>query len=421
MQDSKLQSVFKIKGKLQNYKWGGHSFIPELLGDNPSEQPVAEYWLGAHPNATSIIEETGKSLVELINDRPEQVLGEKVYEQFGRLPYLFKVLDVKDMLSIQVHPSKSEAEKGFAREDELGIPRDAAHRNYKDDNHKPEIMVALSDFWLLHGFKSSDKILNTLKNTKELNHLVEVFEKEGLKALYSQIMQENDEQTSKILQPLIDRLKPDYDEGNFQKSQPEYWAVKAYETFCVGTSAPFDSAQGPPLNDQLKLDKGIYSIFLFNIVQVKKGEAIFQDAGIPHAYLEGQNMELMANSDNVLRAGLTPKYVDVPELLQQVKFEETEPNILSGDAAGTGEEVVYKSPAPDFQLSKIELKAGQELNLSSHTLDILIVLNGLVQIGDGSDAYFTVAEGEAFAITASRSVEVKAQEQTVLYRASCPR
>ncbi|ARN77623.1 mannose-6-phosphate isomerase, class I [Nonlabens spongiae] len=396
------KSVYKLVGKLQDYKWGGNVFIPSLLGQKVTDEPVAEYWLGAHPNASSTLKVNENKLVDFINTDPKTILGARVYKRFHRLPYLFKVLDVKNMLSIQVHPSKPQAEEGFAREEALGIPRDAAHRNYKDDNHKPEIMVALSDFWLLHGFKSSEKIKEILLGYPELHHLMSVFEKDGYEGLYCAVMLEDDEATLKTLKPLLEELESDFDAGKLSKNQPEYWAVKAFRSFCSPD----------------KIDKGIYSIFFLNLVHLKKGQAIFQDAGVPHAYLQGQNIELMANSDNVLRAGLTSKHMDIPELLSQVKFCETIPNVFEGDILNDNHETVYQTPVEDFQLSKIELEKNERFAVKSSSLEIHFVLEGAIQVN--ADDYLNLSKGEAFFTIAGCSYEILAQENSLIFKASCP-
>lgn len=396
------KTAYKLVGKLQNYKWGGTEFIKSLVGQKVNDEPVAEYWLGAHPNASSVIQDGETELVDFIDKAPETCLGSKVYEHFQRLPYLLKVLDVENMLSIQVHPSKPEAEKGFARENALGIPLTASCRNYKDDNHKPEIMVALSDFWLLHGFKSPQKIIETLSKYKELHHLLSIFEKDGYEGLYSKVMLEDDSDTSKTIVPLMQRLEPAFDSGKLSKNQSEYWAVKAYRSFWKDD----------------KVDKGIYSTFLFNVVHLKKGEAIFQDAGVPHAYLEGKNIELMANSDNVLRAGLTPKHMDVPELLKHVAFVETKPNILLGKPVNEQVETIFETPAIDFQLSKIELLDNQRYHSKSNTLEIHFVLNGMARVLSETD--LIVQTGDAFFTIAGADYSIEAMQPVTIYKASCP-
>ena len=238
-------SIFKIKGVVQDYAWGGKTFISRLIEAPQSIGKCAEYWMGAHENASSTILETGESLLEIIKNDPHGILGSEVATEFGRLPFLFKVLDVKEMLSIQVHPTKEEAREGFARENSEGIPLTAPHRNYKDDNHKPEIMVALSEFWLLHGFKPRASLKETLAKTPELNSLVNIFDKEGYIGLYKSVMEEPPEKTIEVILPLINRLKPKYEAGLLSKDSADYWAIKAFNCFC---------SMG-------NIDKGIYSIY----------------------------------------------------------------------------------------------------------------------------------------------------------------
>ena len=383
---------------MQNYAWGGTEFIPQLIGQPVTSEKCAEYWMGAHEKAPAIVEPSGEKLNELIAAAPELMLGKAVFQQFGRLPFLFKVLDVRDMLSIQVHPSKSEAERGFARENKLGIPLSAAQRNYKDDNHKPEIMVALGDFWLLHGFKSPDKLAKTLKETPELAPLLPIYEKLAYKGLYQHVMEESIEQTNSVLNSLIKRVLPQYKAGKLDRADPDYWAAKAYLTFCKNG----------------KLDKGIYSIYFFNIVNLKKGQGIFQDAGLPHAYLEGQNIELMANSDNVLRGGLTTKHVDVPELLKHVNFTETIPNVLPGELQTDGIEWAYNSPATDFAVSKIGLN-NQCYEHVSTTIEIILVMEGKVKV-QTQKMELILNKGEAFVVTVNVSYTI-AGGRAVLFKA----
>lgn len=400
-----MSKIGSLKGKIQNYAWGGNTYIPELLGLEKSDVPCAEYWLGAHVNAPSILKTTegGQPLNEYLKMNSAKVLGEEISKKFGILPFLFKVLDVNDMLSIQVHPTKIEAEKGFKYENEKGIPLTAPHRNYKDDNHKPEIMVALSEFWLLHGFLPKNKLTEVLKNTPEFTHLLSVFEDEGYFGLYKQVMEQSVEESNKILQPLVDRLLPLYKAGKLDKSNPGYWAAKAVDTS----------------SDKTILDKGIYSIYFFNIVNVDKGEAVFQDAGIPHAYLEGQNMELMANSDNVLRGGLTPKHVDVPELLKHVVFEETNPDIMLGELQEDGIERIYKSPAPDFELSQIAISSKENYNSIAKTAQILIVIEGEIKINEGNTS-LVLSKGKAAFLAAESNYSITTPNSAIVYKATAP-
>jgi mannose-6-phosphate isomerase len=264
-----MKGVFTLKGVIKHYDWGGFSFIPSLLKlDNGEKKPFAEYWLGTHPLGISTVEfeKGGTSGLDILA---------------GNLPYLFKAQEVKEMLSIQAHPSKKAAEIEFARENAEGVPLEAAYRNYKDDNHKPEMLVALGDFWLLHGFKPADQLEATLQSVTELQVLLPVWKAGGYAALYKHIMEMPVEMVNKILEPLVQRVLPLYQAGELKKESPDFWAGRAIETFTHDNN----------------YDRGIFSIYLFNIVHLSRGEGLFQDAGVPHAYLEGFNVELMANSD----------------------------------------------------------------------------------------------------------------------------
>jgi len=396
------ERIFKLKGVVQHYAWGGNTFIPELLGIAPDfSKPSAEYWMGAHASAPSEIYRTDSwvKLNELISSNPSDALQSSVVEKFGELPYLFKVLDVKDMLSIQVHPTKTNAEIGYDAENKAGIPLNAPHRNYKDRNHKPEVMVALSDFWLLHGFKSKQALEDTLKHTQELTILLPLFRKEGIKGLYQFVMEMDQVDVDNLLAPLVKRALRFKKEGSITRNSPCWWAAKLYEE------------TGMPEH----IDRGIFSIFFFNIVQVNPGEAVFQKAGVPHAYLEGQNIELMANSDNVLRGGLTPKHVDVPELMKHTLFEEVVPQVMTGVPVLPGE-LNYPCPVPDFGLSKISLKQGTEYQSETYSLEIFIVTEGSVLLNQ----HMVLKKGESAAILAKTKYSLLATGHTTVFKAFVP-
>ena len=402
--------VFKLQGKVQHYAWGGTSFLPHLLSiPNDDGRPFAEYWMGAHDNAPSEIvfeASSAKPSVKLnnyIREWPEETLGAYTAGRFGRLPYLLKILDVKDMLSIQVHPSKKNAELEFAAENKKGIAVSAPDRNYKDDNHKPELMLALDEFWLLHGFKPAEDLERLLLATPELAFLVPVFGQKNYQSLYRAVMEMPQPAVNKVLQPLLDRILPLYKEERLSRNEEHFWAARAALTY----------------NEPGRIDRGIFSIYFFNLLNLHPGEAIFQDAGLPHAYLEGQNVEIMANSDNVLRGGLTPKHVDVPALLKHVKFEATYPRIIPEDN-GPGRISVYHTPAPDFELSKISLLAGETITIRAHSVDIFIVLEGKLGVIEPGAAPFSRGMGEAFLAFHQAKFDIKAQEDTVVYRASVP-
>ena len=403
-----VMGIFLLEGTIQNYAWGGFSFISEVLGFQNNEQKIAEYWMGAHDNSPSQIhiEKDKKPLNLIINEYPEQYLGKAVANKYGRLPYLFKILDVKDMLSIQVHPSIEEAIKGFEKENKAGIPINAPHRNYKDQNHKPEIMVALSEFWLLHGFLPEEKLKLQLRGIPELIHLVEVLESTGYMGLYKQVMTETNSTTNSTLKPLIDRILPLYRENKLKKDSPDFWAARAYDTFCK----------------EEDLDKGIYSIYFFNLVKLSVGEAIFQDAGVPHAYLEGQNIELMANSDNVLRGGLTPKHVDVSELLKHVQFSGIIPKIDKGTdnentALYRGKKVAYECPVEDFKLEKLEILPEGHLKSHTNTPVILIMIKGNSLVKT-SEQILKLDKGQAIFISPDTAYSIEGIAASEFYIAS---
>jgi len=399
--------IFPLEGVIQHYSWGGQRFLPGLLGKiNSTGQPYAEYWMGAHENAPSKVvlpDGSREPLDKFIRELGNAALGEAVKSKFGRLPYLFKVLDVNDMLSIQVHPLKTAAELEFAEENRKGIPLKTAARNYNDDNHKPELMFALSEFWLLHGFKNPSELENILNAVPELGFLLPHWKHGGYEAIYRQVMEMDQQEVNKILSPLMDRILPLYESGKLRKEEEDFWAAKAYKTFC---------------KDGV-IDRGIFSIYFFNVVHLQPGQAIFQDAGILHAYLEGQNIELMANSDNVLRGGLTEKKVDVAELLKHVKFEAVEPAIISAEMDASGEES-FKTTAEDFELRRIIFENRKPLVLNSNTTDIFFVAEGSINVSDSNTALL-LSKGDAMlSLNGAKVKFVPGEQRTVVYRATVP-
>jgi mannose-6-phosphate isomerase len=344
-----MQKAYKLHGVHRHYDWGGNEFIPNLMKvNNETKKPFAEYWMGAHVSAPALIE-TKEGKVSI--------------NEFGSIPYLFKVLDVAKMLSIQVHPSKDNALIGFELEQQAGIAIDAPNRNYKDQNHKPEVMVALSDFWLLHGFLAPELLAERLNAYSCFHSLLNHFNAADYQGLYQYFMQLPSLDSDNILKPLMIEAVAAVKNGEVDKSHPHWWANKYYNGVV------------PEKN----IDKGIFSIYILNIVFVKKYQGVFQGAGLLHAYLEGQNIELMANSDNVLRGGLTPKHIDIDELLKHVNFAHTYPVVLSGDSLNINE-TIYTCPVQDFGLSKIVLKGAESYTIKSKDIEMLLVIEGQVDI-----------------------------------------
>jgi mannose-6-phosphate isomerase len=415
------EGVLTLHGIVQHYDWGGHNFIPGLLGvTNPEHKPFAELWIGAHAKAPSLAEVAGhqEPLDKLIAEAPGAILGQAANTRFaGRLPYLFKILDVHKMLSIQAHPTLAQAREGFARENAEGIPLEASSRNYKDDNHKPEIGVALTEFWMLHGFRPLDQIAESFIRTPELSALMPGFpqrlaaaghdhaaRRALLRELYSNLMTLPQDQVDSLLNGLLSRLraKPTTDKGC-----ADYWAVRAADNF------PLPGGH---------LDRGIFSIYLLNLVHLQPGQATFQPAGVLHAYLEGVNVELMANSDNVLRGGLTTKHVDVSELLRILTFEGGTPEVFEGTVMSGGQERVYRTPAEEFELSRIPLTPrSRYAGEAAYGPKALLVLQGSATISAAGKQTSLSRGSIAFAPCGTQFVLETQADELVVFQAGLPR
>ena len=396
-----MQKAYKLHGVNRHYDWGGFDFIPTLMNiENTAKIPFAEYWMGAHASAPAMID-TNKGqqqLDVLIQSNLNTFLGTTIVNNFGALPYLFKILDVAKMLSIQVHPSKENAIIGYELEEKAGISIDANNRNYKDKNHKPEVMVALSDFWLLHGFLAPELLEARLNEFNYFYPLIEQFNGSDYKRLYSYFMYLSKDNADAILKPLLTDAVESVKLGKVDKSHPHWWANKYYN--------------GVVPNENI--DKGIFSIYILNIVKVKTYQGVFQGAGLLHAYLEGQNIELMANSDNVLRGGLTPKHIDIDELIKHVQFVPTYPNVLNGEALNSNE-TIYPCPVADFGLSKIGLNGGDRYTINTHSLVMLLVMEGEVFI-DGN----IYKAGEVAMVGALEQIVIEAHSNSILFKSFVP-
>lgn len=298
MSSRDLPSFLSMQNPIQGYDWGSHDALTTLFGiPNPAGKPQAELWMGAHPNGCSEVVLAGQAqkLSTLIENTPAAVLGEATQARFGSLPFLFKVLCAEKALSIQVHPSKAQAEAGFAKEEAAGISSKAANRNYKDPNHKPELVFALTPYQAMNGFRAIPAILALFERIK-LSALAELVaalaasqNEAGLQHFFHQLLVLEGARKEEALAGLLAYAGEHQDE----------------ETFALITSL---AAQYPG-------DVGLFSPLLLNVVTLQPGQAMYLDACTPHAYVRGTGLEIMANSDNVLRAGLTPKYIDVAELL----------------------------------------------------------------------------------------------------------
>ncbi len=324
--------MYKLINKIQNYPWGSYTAIPEILGiDNVEQKPFAELWMGDHSRAVSkvLINSDKIPLNDFIKTNPDLILG----DGNKRLPFLLKILSSAKPLSIQLHPNKLEAKTGFFRENKENIPIEAPYRNYKDDNHKPEIIYAISPFIALKGFRRFIDIYNDFAeiNSEIIKDKLEDFKNDltikGLKSFFSFILNLSNESKNYLIEETKNKQTNSNDA--FQ------WLSRLYDEY--GT------------------DIGIFAPLFLNIIELRPGEALFIKAGELHAYLLGTGIELMASSDNVLRGGLTNKHIDKKELLSLTNFSESETTRVETIKKENGEEIFITEP-DDFQLSKIELK-----------------------------------------------------------------
>ncbi len=387
-----MQTAYKLHGVHRHYDWGGTQYIPQLMQlKNDQNKPFAEYWMGAHASAPAIIDTDQYGSIAL-----DQLLQKD--KSLGNLPYLYKILDVASMLSIQVHPNKSDAAIGFEKEEKAGISLTASNRNYKDKNHKPEVMVALSDFWLLHGFLAPGLMQKRLNEFQPFKGLINAFANDDYKNLYQHFMQLDSADSDAILIPLLEEAVASVKNGSVDKMHPHWWANKYYQG--VVPSA--------------HVDKGIFSIYILNIVYIPKNHGIFQGAGLLHAYLEGQNIELMANSDNVLRGGLTPKHVDMNELMQHVLFKPTNPAVMEGTPINATE-VNYPCPVSDFGLSKLTIKAGESYTIHTQSIEMLLVMEGQMELqGQIYQA------GEVALIKPEQAISIGSSKGVLIFRSFAP-
>ncbi|MGP4089911.1 mannose-6-phosphate isomerase, class I [Streptomyces sp. KR55] len=349
----------RLDNTIRPYAWGSTTAIPQLLGVEPTGEPQAEMWMGAHPGAPSRTDRG--TLVDVIAADPERELGAAAVAKFGpTLPFLLKILAAGSPLSLQVHPNLDQAREGYADEERRGIPVDAPHRNYKDANHKPELICALTEFDGLCGFRDP-------------NEAAELLDGLGVDSLkpYVDLLHAHPEDAA-LREVLTAVLTADREE--MARTVAEATAACSR---LGGAYAPYaDLAHHYPG------DPGVIAAMLLNHVRLQPGEALYLGAGIPHAYLDGLGVEIMANSDNVLRCGLTPKHVDVPELLRIVRFEPSDPGVLRPEASPDGEEV-YETPIDEFRLSRYVLPAGGAAHdLTRATPQILLCTAGTVRAGE---------------------------------------
>jgi mannose-6-phosphate isomerase len=397
--------AYRLENPIQPYDWGSASAIPTLLGRPSSGTPVAELWMGAHPKAPSLVrlDDEVMPLNALIHSDPAAILGPEVAARFaGQLPFLFKVLAADRALSIQAHPDRAQAREGFARENARGLPLDAPTRNYRDPHHKPELICALSTFWGLNGFRSPNAIHAQLARLcpHSLGHLLaglqETPQALALEGFFQGLMR-----LAPALRPAVIAEALDHARPRVAQDPVCRWIVEIQRLF------PEDVAMLAPA--------------YLHLVRLEPGEAMYLPAGQLHAYLQGVGLEVMANSDNVLRGGLTAKHIDLSELLRVLRFSPAPPRRVAPTTLGPGE-ACYATPAEEFLLSIIEPLPGRVFNSSGERgPEILLCLEGQARLeGVQGNAPLDLVKGDALLIPAALTAYRIAGEARI-YRASVPR
>jgi mannose-6-phosphate isomerase len=378
-------AIYRLKNPVQNYPWGSTTDIPKLLGaGNPDHEPVAELWLGAHPKAPSTVlsEQGEQSLLDLIEAEPEAILGADTVDRFGpRLPFLLKVLAAEKALALQVHPTRDEAKDGFEKENALGIRLDAPERNYLDRNHKPEMFCALEPFECLAGFRSIGQIATELRSLRlttfaeEIDNIGQSRSIDGLKRLFESMMLLESERKELFVREVVEKAAA-------SKGVRYRWIVE--------------------LNRQYPGDIGVVSPLFLKLLHLRPGQAVYLEPGTVHAYLRGVAIELMSNSDNVVRGGLSVRHVDILEFLKILQFNESPVEPINPKKLSRGAEV-YEIPTSDFCLYRIRLNRGVKyVSSGKRAVEILICTRGKTVLrGGAGNEDLVIHRGDSFLVPAN--------------------
>jgi mannose-6-phosphate isomerase len=350
-----MHDLLVLDNRIQNYAWGSRTIISELLGRaTPSVLPEAEMWIGAHPKAPSVVADPPGlgTLEDAIEADPVSLLGPSTCDHFGnQLPFLLKVLAAAEPLSIQAHPSQEQARRGWDRENAEGIPIDAPHRNYRDPNHKPELVCALSPFVTLTGFRPLEEVVRNLEPavrpelTHELGRLARERTPAALRALLARLLTLDADERSQVLERAATQAR--------RRGADPAWSWTAR------------------LLDRHPDDAGVLAPLYLHLVTLAPGEALFLGSGRLHTYLEGAALEIMANSDNVLRGGLT------------LVFEPHAPEVLHAVEVSPGERV-YRTHAREFELAEIQIRPDRPFHAAvGREVEILLGLSGETSVAVG--------------------------------------
>ncbi|MDR0497254.1 MAG: mannose-6-phosphate isomerase, class I [Treponema sp.] len=405
------KTTYFLKNIIKNYDWGSSDLLPDFMNrKNPDRIPWAELWMGVNlmgPSQVTSYGGTGKSLLDVIDQDKENLLGKETAGKYGTLPFLYKVLAVEKPLSIQAHPNIEQARAGFERENREGKPLDAPNRNYRDSNHKPEILCALGPFTALCGFREE----------REIRNLVEILSiacGDGLKTCLDRLFSALNGENS-----LKDFLAVLYDIGSE--------TLKIFGAF-IKTEMESLEKDFPEYKDEWELcvylsniypgDPGILAPLFLNIIKLENGEAIFIPQGVFHSYIKGMGIELMADSDNVLRGGLTSKYVDREELFKILNFSEYKPEIMKAPDHATPY-YTYPTPCEEFSLSVMLGESGHVSNpYPEKGPSIMLVTDGFTVVPTGEAFSPRVNKGMSIFIPAG--MDLKFSWDFTAYIASVP-
>ena len=393
---------------VQAYAWGSRTALPELCGTpSPAPHPVAEHWFGAHDSGSSLCTD-GRALDARIAADPQRELGSRVVDAFGEgLPFLVKLLSAEHALSLQAHPSPEKAREGFAAEDARGIAVDAADRNYRDVNHKPEILVALTEFHALVGFRPVERTIAlfdaldvpSLRPYRDM--LAGQPDAEGLRAVFTTFVTMPHRALADIVMELVGQAV-------------DYLTAHGVHALWAPVAATVTE-----LAERYPTDPGVLAALLLNRVVLHPGESVSLGPGQLHAYLRGVGVEVMANSDNVLRGGLTPKHVDVPELMRVLEFAPlVDPTVQARPAQREiPGEVDYPTPEPDFALSRIDLPAGSEaVAWRPEGPEVLLCTSGTVRVDEGDTVETLSAGGACWVPASTESVTLSTGQGATVFR-----
>ena len=377
--------IYRMANAIQPYPWGSRDAMTELYGiPNETHSPMAELWMGAHPKAPSVVQtdDGPVALDELIASDPAHTLGGT-----GRLPFLFKILAAAQPLSIQSHPSRAQARSGYAREEAAGIPIDAPERNYRDDNHKPELICAIRTFWGLRGFRRVDEIRRLMADLP-LGACELPDDDTGLGPFFAALLRLGQPERAALTNAVVSRAVAEWP-GDLSSAEPAPDDLRAHFYWVRRIAEVFPG------------DIGIVAPMILNVFCLRPGEATYQPAGVLHAYLEGVGAELMANSDNVLRGGLTGKHIDVDELLATGVFRGEPPVVLAPrpDEFGTTNcTVTYVTPFDEFEL--VAVSVADAVTLPGGVPQVVFGHEGALEVSTRTGR-LSIARGESVFVTAT--------------------